>query len=51
VELDTDTKSRNDAKVTGMELGGDTNLARGRSRQIEHFRNGRYESGSELANA
>ena len=40
---------RSGAEVAGVELVGGTNLGRDRGRRMEHGRDGRCESGSELA--
>jgi hypothetical protein len=38
-------------EVVGVELVGDTDLGRGRGRRMEHGRDGRHESESELVSA
>ena len=53
VELDTGAELdvTECAKIAGAELGGGTDLGRGKSRRMERSRDGRRESRSELASA
>jgi hypothetical protein len=45
------SKLRSGAEVAGVELVGDTDLRRGRGKRMEHDRDERRESESELASA
>jgi hypothetical protein len=45
------SKPQSGAEVASVELGGGTDLDRGRDRRMEHDCDGRHESGSELVSA